>query len=391
MNTQSDSAASNDDVERLRRWRLVLGGPSEPSTGPLDGRDARIDAALSALYDGPSSAAGRSSGGQRGGLGASAPAVIRWLDEVRDLFGPSHVQLLQRDAVDRLGLTRLLVEPELMASLVPDVELVGILMTLASALPERAKAAARQVIAKVVEDLDARLRYPLQESMRGALRHAARTSRPQLRDLDWDRTIRANLQHYQSDLSTIIPEHLVGYGRRRQGLDRHVIVAVDQSASMAASAIHAAVLASALGQVRTLKTSLVVFDTAVVDLTDLMADPVDVLMSVQLGGGTDIHRAVSYCATLIERPRDAVVVLITDLYEGGAPEPLLARLGELRRQGVTVLVLTALSDTGSPSYDSDVAAAILDLDIAVGSCTPDQFGNLLAAALSGQPSGRLAT
>jgi Mg-chelatase subunit ChlD len=375
------SLDTTDDVERLRRWRLVLGGAAESSMGPLDGHDGRVDAALGALYDGEQVSSGGSRGGRRGGLGASAPSVIRWLDDVRDLFGPSQVQLLQRDAVDRLGITRLLIEPELMSSLVPDVELVTVLMSLASALPDRAKAAARQVIAKVVEDLDTRLRHPLQETMRGALRHASRTSRPQLRDLDWDRTIRANLANYQPALGTIIPERLVGFARRRQGLDRHVVIAIDQSASMAASAIHAAVLAGALGQVRTLRTSLVVFDTAVVDLTDQMADPVDVLMAVHLGGGTDIHRAVSYCATLMERPRDAVLVLITDLYEGGAPEPLLARLAELRRQGVTVLVLTALSDSGSPSYDTEVAAAVVELDIAVGSCTPDQFGELLAGVL----------
>jgi Mg-chelatase subunit ChlD len=377
MSELAAEPAAVDDLERLRRWRLVLGAPAEQSVGTVDGLDGRIDAALAALYDAP----GRGLTGRRGGLGSSAPTVVRWLGDVRSLFSTSQVQLLQRDAVNRLGLMRMLVEPELLATLEPDIELVALLISLSSALGEDAKAAARTVIAAVVDELLRQIADPLRHEVRSALRAASKTRRPRPSDIDWDRTIRANLRHYQSDLNAVIPETLVGHGRRATGVARHIIVAVDQSASMATSAIHAAVIASALAQMPTLKTSLVVFDTAVADLTGQLADPVDVLLSVQLGGGTDIHRAISYCSTLVEQPRDTVLIVVTDLFEGGPAEPLITRFADLSNRGITTLVLTALSDDGTPAVDIDIAEQIADLGITVASCPPKDFPTLLASVL----------
>jgi VWA domain containing CoxE-like protein len=406
---------NGEGSERTRRWRLLLGAAAEPplregrgdsaGTGPGDGpgegpgsglssEDAAIDAALAALYDadqGPGGAGG--AGGGRGaagrggprsaGLGASAPRVARWLGDIRTYFPSTVVQVMQRDAIDRLNLKQLLLEPEMLASIEPDIHLAGTLISLNKIMPEAVKATARQVVGRVVAEVEKRITNRTRAAVSGALNRAARTRRPKPRDIDWNRTIAANLSRYQPDYKTVIPERLVGYGRRQQTVARDIVLAIDQSGSMASSVVYASVFGAVLASVRALRTSLVVFDTSVVDLTPLLADPVDVLFGTQLGGGTDISQAVAYCSELVTRPRDTIMVLISDLYEGGDEEELLARLGALRAAGVCVVALLALSDEGAPSYDASNAAALASLGIPVFACTPDAFPDLLALAIDG--------
>jgi Mg-chelatase subunit ChlD len=217
------------------------------------------------------------------------------------------------------------------------------------------------------------------------LDRSARTTRPRrVSDIDWDRTIRRNLQHYLPEHRTIVPQTLVGYARRSRGVQRDVILAVDQSGSMASSVVYASVFSAVLASLRTLRTSLVVFDTAVVDLTDQLSDPVDVLFGTQLGGGTDINRAIAYCQGLITRPANSIFVLISDLYEGGIREEMLRRVAEMTAAGVQVIVLLALSDDGAPAYHHDNAAALAALGVPAFACTPDKFPDLMAAAIQGQ-------
>ncbi|MFD4672922.1 VWA domain-containing protein [Lentzea sp. NPDC058450] len=359
--------------ERLRRWRLLL-GPSAEDVSDLGEDDQRRDGALTGLYGG---------GGDRGaGLGASSPQLHRWLGDVRKYFPTSVVQVMQRDAVEKLGLKQLLLEPELLQSVEPDVNLVSTLLQLSRAIPARTRDTAKAVVQKVVEDIERRLKDRLVEAVRGAVDRSKRTHRPQLPDVDWATTIRANLKNYQPRHKTVIVEDLIGHRRRsRTAAMRDVILLVDQSGSMAESLVHAAVLGSALASIRSISTKLVVFDTEVADLTDQLSDPVDLLFSAQLGGGTDINRAVAYAQTQVRRPTDTVVVIISDLYEGGSETELQRRVRELVASGVSVVNLLALSDSGTPSYDHELAAKLHALGAPAFACTPDKFPELLAAAL----------
>ncbi|WP_459643120.1 VWA domain-containing protein [Kineococcus sp. NUM-3379] len=367
------------EAERLRRWRLLLGAPAAGPLGvALEGEAAAVDGALAALYD----EAGEAGGRRGGGLGASAPRVARWLGDIRTYFPTSVVQVMQRDALERLNLTRLLLEPELLRSVEPDVSLVGTLLSLNRVLPERTRATAREVVAKVVAEVERRIADRTRAAVGGALDRAARTSRPKLRDLDLDRTIRANLAHYLPEHRTVVPERLVGRGRRQRSVARDVVVAVDQSGSMAESVVYASVFGAVLASMRSLRTSLVVFDTEVVDLTAHLADPVDVLFGTQLGGGTDINRALAYCQSLVTRPAETLFVLVSDLYEGGVREEMLRRVASMTAAGVQVVVLLALSDSGAPAFDRDNAAALAGLGVPAFACTPDAFPGLLAVALA---------
>lgn len=368
--------------ERMRRWRLVLGGEQDGTEATLAGTDAQVDAALQALYG--SQGQGEGPARRSAGLGASAPNVARWLGDIRNHFPSTVVHVMQSDAIERLNLTQLLLEPEMLEAVEPDVHLVGTLLSLNRVMPATAKEAARAVVGKVVADLERRVAQKTRTAVTGALNRAARISRPKHQDIDWNRTIRANLHHYQPEHATIVPERLVGHGRRTTAVQRDIVLCVDQSGSMAASVVYSGVFSAVLASMRSLRTSLVVFDTAVVDLTDELHDPVEVLFGTQLGGGTDINRAIAYAQGLITRPRDTIFVLISDLYEGGVQDEMLRRVAVLLAAGVQVIVLLALSDEGAPAYDHDNAAALAALGVPAFACTPDAFPDLMAAAIQRQ-------
>lgn len=373
--------------ERLRRWRLVLGaeGGGDGTGQALDGgADAGMDRTLAALYGSPDAPA-RGGGRRQAGLGASAPQVARWLGDVRTYFPTPVVQVMQRDAIDRLGIASLLLEPEMLAAVEPDVHLVGTLLSLAKAMPDEARETARTVVRQVTDDLERKLAARTRATLTGALDRAARTRRPRHRDIDWDRTIRANLKHYVPEHRTVVPERLVGYARAARSVRKEVVLALDQSGSMAASVVYASVFGAVLASMRSLATRLVAFDTAVVDLTDQLSDPVDVLFGTQLGGGTDINRALAYCQQRITRPSDTVVVLISDLYEGGIRQEMLKRVAAMKASGVQFVALLALSDEGAPAYDREHAAALAALGAPAFACTPQLFPDVMAAALEGRP------
>jgi Mg-chelatase subunit ChlD len=239
------------------------------------------------------------------------------------------------------------------------------------------------VVGKVVAALLERLERRMADAIRGALNRSRRTNRPRPADIDWPRTVRANLRHYQAQHRTVVPERLVGFMRHQRrivDLDE-VILCVDQSGSMASSVVYASIFSAVMASLPVVATKLVCFDTAIVDLTEELADPVEVLFGVQLGGGTDINQAVAYCEDRIERPSKAHLVLISDLYEGGNAAALVDRLERIKASGVNVIVLLALTDTGRPAYDAALAAKVAALGIPVFACTPDQFPDLMATAL----------
>ncbi len=358
--------------ERLRRWRLILGGGEADGIGlALSGDDLAMDGALEMLYGEPE---------RGGGLGNSTPQVARWLGDIRTYFPVPVVQLMQKDALERLGLKQMLLEPELLSSIEPDVGLVSTLLSLKNVLPNKTRDTARQVVRRVVDELERRLAEPLRQAVRGSLNRAARSRRPRPHEVDWGRTIQANLKHYQPEYRTIIPQQRIGYGRRQTAL-RHIILCIDQSGSMAASVVYAGLFGAVLASLRSVRTNVVVFDTAAVDLSELAQDPVDLLFGVQLGGGTDIQRALAYCQGLIVQPQDTVLILISDLYEGGASDEMIGRVRDLAGSGVLMVALLALSDRGTPSYHHGIAAQLAGLGVPAFACTPDLFPDLMAAAL----------
>ncbi len=360
-------------MEKLERWRLVLGQKADPENAvSFDGEDSKgMDGTLEALYDAE----------RRGGLGRSSPNINRWLGDIRKYFPTEVVQVMQRDALDRLGLQQMLLEPELLQSIEPDVHLVGALLALNKVMPVKTRETARQVVRQVVEQLEKKMRNPLREAVQGALSRSVRNLRPKANEIDWRQTIQKNLKHYQPDYQTIIPEKLIGHGKKGQAL-RHIILLLDQSGSMADSVVYTGVVGAVLASIRAVETRLVAFDTEIADLSEHLADPVELLFGAQLGGGTDIAKALGYAETLIRVPSDTILVLISDLFEGGNQQEMFKKIHKIREAGVTVVALLALSDSGAPSFDQENARKLAAFDIPAFACTPQLFPELMAAAIA---------
>ncbi|MFC1222821.1 VWA domain-containing protein [Pedobacter sp. BG31] len=360
--------------ELEKRWRLILGGQTRQELDVLlTKQETGIDNTLEALYNSD----------RKGGLGPSSPNVSRWLGDIREYFPQTVVKVMQQDAIKRINLTSMLNEPEILGTLMPDVHLVANLMTLGRAIPQKTKATARLVVQKVVDELMQKLMTPTQQAIIGSLNRSARNRRPKHNEINWAETIKRNLKHYQPEYKTIIPEIRIGYGRKRKSM-KDIVLCLDQSGSMGTSVVYSGIFGAVMASIPAINTKMVVFDTEVADLTEELHDPVDLLFGVQLGGGTDINKALTYCAQIITKPLDTVLILITDLYEGGNLEAMKNMAAQLVNNGVQLITLLALNDDGSTAFDHHNAEFLSSLGVPVFACTPDLFPELMAAALNKQ-------
>ena len=373
-----------DNLQMLKRWRLILGEESQKTLEglgglPLSEEDLLMDSALSQIYG--SSGSGSDGAGKAGGRGRSIPHLTKWLGDLRSLFSPMEIKVIQKDAIEKKGLKQLLLEPEMLNDLVPDVSTASLLIMLKDQIPEKSKDNARQYIAKIVEDINRRLADDLRRSVTSALNRREHSPIPSAAALDYKLTIRRNLKNYDPERKVLLPERFYFYERASKTASRTVILDIDQSGSMGESAIYSSVMGCILASIRAVKTHIVAFDTAVHDLTDLCADPVELLYGIQLGGGTDINNSVAYCEELITEPEKTTMFIVTDLYEGGNRAQLIHRLSDLKSAGVNVVILLAISDSGKPCFDSTLAEKTSELEIPCFACPPEKLPDLLDAAL----------
>jgi Mg-chelatase subunit ChlD len=370
----------------LERWRLILGAPAEQCTGPLTGDAAGRDTALDWLYgrDPDLERRGVRRGGTRrpedrqGGTGPSVLTTVDWLDDVHRLFPKETIERLERDAVERYEIHEVVTDPAVLERIEPNPTLLRAVLRTKHLMNPDVLALARRIVEAVVRELMERLATEVRQAF-----HGTRSRQPsrlrQARNFDFHGTIRANLAHYRPDERRVYIEHPRFVSRTRRHVDQwQLILLVDQSGSMVGSVIHAAVTAACLWSLPGLKTHLVAFDTNVVDLTSDVTDPVELLLKVQLGGGTDIARAVGYGATLIENPRRTILAVITDFYEGGDDYRLVRSVRQMVQQGTQVLGLAALDEEANPSYDRDLAQRLADVGAHIGAMTPGQLAAFVA-------------
>jgi hypothetical protein len=380
---------------QVKRWRLILGQDADSTlsgygcgggNGILSEDELVMDAALAAIYDATSGGVGSKAGGQKrsASSGPSSPNLAKWLGDVRNFFPQDIVSVIQADAIERKGLTQLLFEPETLKNVKPDISMVGTLMALKGQIPAKSKESARQLVQAVVDEIMKRLEQDLRRAVTGALNKKAHSPIPNLPGTDWKRTINKNLKNFDKKAHRIIPEKFYFFERTRKSKEWTVILDIDQSGPMADSIVYSSVMGSIFASMPALDTRIVAFDTEVVDLTEVCRnDPVDMLFGVQLGGGTDINKSVRYCSQFISEPKKTMFILISDLYEGGVEVALVRQLEEMRESGVKVIVLLALSDSGTPDYDEKLGKKIAALGIPSFACSPDKLPELVEGALKG--------
>lgn len=388
------------DTEKLNRWRLILGKDSQEAFSEMSGgacalsaEQMEMDEALEAIYGGDTEQDisrdewESSPPGRHGSVkGKSMPRVARWLDQIRNFFPTDVVVLIQHDAIERRGMKELLFEPEIMARVEPSLDLASTMLTLKNLVPEKAKAAARDLVRRVVEEVRKRLENKFTQAVRGALNRNQHSPFRTLANLDWPRTIRKNMKHYNSDLKTIIPEQMSFFSRQQRTNDWNVIIAMDQSGSMHSSLIYGGIMGAILASMPAVETHVVAFNHEdVVDLTELCSDPVDLLFGVQLGGAEDYWKATCYCERFMHTPARTLYILLADLYDTSPNESrFVKKMEHLLQSGLKAVTLLAISDQGKPSYNANLADKLAKLGMPCFGCTPDHLPDLLAAVLKGQ-------
>lgn len=360
----------NDD--RMVRWRLILGKDADPAKNiTLGERAAGMDKVLEALYQSD----------RKKGLGSSSPQLAKWLGDIRNYFQTPVVRMIQKDALTRLGLVEMLLEPEIMEQIEPDIHLVSTILSLKEALPEKTRSTAKEVVDKLVRQLVKKLKGPMEQQLKGRIDRSSYHFRPNRDDLDWQRTLRINLKNYQPSMQRIIPERLVGNKRKRRSM-KHLILLVDQSASMAESMVYAGIIGSILASIPSFRTSFILFDTGIADLTNELQDPVSILFSSQLGGGTDIANALKYAGQQIRQPSDTLLFCITDLEEGGPEDEMLRQFYRLKEKGVRTYCILGIEDSGKARFDQEAAKKVKAMDIPCFAATPNELVELLSREIS---------
>jgi len=368
----------------LLRWRLILGEAARGAlggagAGDLEGDDLAVDAALAWLYDREPGLADRDiQKDRRGNLGPSQLTVPDWLDEVHRLFPRETIERLEQDAVERYEIHEVVTNPEVLARVEPNETLLRAVLRTKHLMNAEVLAMARQLVAVVVRRLMEKLARAVRRSFSGT-RSRRRSPLKLARNFDPRATVRQNLDTWDRDKKRLTIKKPLFFSRTRRHCERwQIVLLVDESGSMLGSVVHAAVTAACLFGLPAVRTHLAIFDTEVVDLTERATDPVEVLMKVQLGGGTDIGKAVAFAAGLVESPRRTIVVLITDFFEGASPEVLVQRVKALCDQGTIVLGLAALDEQANPAYDRDLARRLVQVGAHVGAMTPGELVNWIA-------------
>jgi Mg-chelatase subunit ChlD len=371
--------------ENLARWRLVLGKYAQPKMPDcLDGTQQRMADALELLYS-------REYGGRGvrqdpklgpGSLDPSQLNVPKWLNEVRELFPKETCTRITKHALDRYGMTELVQDPATLAALEPSTELLGAVLALKGRMGGAVLAEARRLIARVIEEVKKKLEQEIKNALAGRLNRFRHSRHKVARNFDARDTIRRNLKHWDPERRKLVVEDPRFFNRVKRHLPWEVILCIDQSGSMTNSVIHSAVMAGILAGLPAVRVRLVVFDTAVVDLSEHVSDPVEVLMSVQLGGGTNIGQAVRYCEQLVSQPRRTVLVLVTDFCEGADPRVLIATCKRLRESGVRLLGLAALDAEANAWYDEQLAGRLAADGMEIAALTPTQLAHWLADVMN---------
>jgi hypothetical protein len=399
------------DPEKLARWRLILGKSAEEPLQQMSGRagqpilggDQReLDEALEAIYSGDEIEKNEwerdSDDNAHGAVkGRTFPKVAKWLDQIRSFFPRDVVVLLQKDAIERRGLKELLFEPEILANIEPSLDLAATVLAMKNMVPEKAKSAARDLVRRVVEEVRKRLESQFTQAIRGALQRNRHSPFRSLPNLDWPRTIRRNIKNYNTELQTIIPEQISFFSRQQRQNQWNIIIAMDQSGSMATSLIYGGIMGAILASIGAVETHVVAFNQKdVVDLTEHCSDPVDLLFGVQLGGSEDYWMATSYCERFMHTPAKTLYVLLADLYDTSPnTKRFLKKMEFLLESGVKAIGLLAISDQGKPSFNEPLAEQLAKMGMPCFGCTPDRLPELIAGVLRGSDlkllSSRVAT
>lgn len=375
-----------DQQEIMNRWRLVLGKYASEqisfSAGDRTLNYMDMENVLDFLYSREYGEDQEIRKDRRGGSEGSQLTVPDWLHQVKRLFPKRTVEVLERHALEKYGMTELLTDPDVLRRLEPNKELLKTILELKHMMKGEVLSLAREIVRKVAQEIAKKLEQEVRLSFFGQINRNASSPVKSARNLDIKKTIRMNLKNYDRHRQQLVLKNVYFNSRMKKYNQWRVVICVDESGSMLDSVIHSAIMAGIFAKLPMLDTKLVIFDTNVVDLSGYVEDPVETLMSVQLGGGTNIAGALSYCEGLIDFPFRTMVVLVTDLYEGGGYQRLYSTAKGIIESGAKLVVLTALDMDANPNYDRNAAQRLSDMGAFVGAMTPEELAGWIGKMIA---------
>ncbi len=372
INNNYDKNASSN----LNKWRLILGKYSDEaikfSNDDTEIQYMDMDDLLDFLYareyseeDGV-----RKDSNRRGSLDSSKLTVPSWITKIRELFPRETVEILEKHALEKYEMTQLLTDKEVLEKLEPNKELLKSILQMKHLMKGEILDTAKAIVKKIADDITKKLESDVKKAVTGRIDKNKASLIKNSRNLDFKRTIKANLKNFDKTENRLVVDKIYFNDRVKRYNPWNVVIAVDESGSMLDSVIHSAIMAGIFSKLPMLKTNLIIFDTEVVDLSGYIDEPVETLMSIQLGGGTNITKALQYSDTLIENPHRTMVILVTDLYEGYDYNRMYGSARAIIESGAKLIVLTALDMEAKAVYDKNAAKKMAALGAEVGAMTP---------------------
>lgn len=374
---------SRENQENLNKWRLVLGKNSDNHINFSGSYSDSIsyenmEETLDYLYSMEFGNSLMRTGGQEG----SQLYVADWIDKVRKIFPKKTVEILEKQALEHFNLSELLTDKEVLEKMEPNTDLLKTILRFKHLMKNEVIIEAKRIIKKVVDEITQKLQTEIKKSLLGKLNRNMPSNVKSMKNLDIKRTIHRNLKNYDVENKQIVLKNVYFNSRIKRFNKWNIIIAVDESGSMLDSVIYSAVMAGIFAKLPMIDTKLIIFDTEIVDLSGYIDDPVEVLMGMQLGGGTDIGKAISYCESLCTNPHETIIVTVTDLYEGGSVKHLLKTCADIIGSGSKMIFLTALDRDANPAYDKNIGQKLADMGVFVGAMTPEQLGDYIGKMIS---------
>ena len=371
----------NNKAVSVNRWRLVLGGMSDNALC-FSGDSQEImmlenmERLLDYLYSRAQGDDVRNEPRQ-GGSGESILNAAEWITKVRTLFPKQTAEVLERQALDKFNMTELLTDKKVLEEMKPDIDLLKTIIQLKNLMSGEVLQEAIRIARTVAEEIKSKLEHTVKQSLIGRLDRNTSSASKCSANLDFKKTIRRNLKNFDKERGQLVLKDVYFSSRVKKHNKKRIIIAIDESGSMLGSVIYSAVMAQIIAEIPFADVKLIIFDTSIVDLSDNVGDPAQTIMSVQLGGGTNIGKALTYCENLILTPRDTCVIVVTDLYEGASPERLLNVSKNIITSGAHLSFLTALDENADPAYDKTIGQILANAGAFVGSITPDKLGDYI--------------
>ncbi|WP_346677864.1 VWA domain-containing protein [uncultured Brachyspira sp.] len=383
MKNELNEYGENLDCRSLNRWRLILGSFSNLE---IDNEYSEIDEALNFLYDREYTQNDRYSldnfNNSNSSKEKSVLTVPKWILKVKKLFPKETVEIMQKQALEKYKLTEILTDENILKEIEPNIELLKNILTFKDMMSQNVKKLAYDIVKKTLEEIKNKMEVEIKKVFYGKKLTNSNTTNKIFKNLDIKKTIRYNLKNYDIKNKTIFTDKLFFNQNIRKYNPYNIIILIDESGSMLDSVIYSSIMASIFANLPYLSIKLIIFDISVVDLSEHIKEPIDILFKVQLGGGTNIAQALEYAKKITVAPDKTIVLLISDLFDSNDYKLMYKNANDIIESGSKLIVLTALDYNANSIYDKEAARYFSKIGAKVGALTPSKLSKWISDIIS---------